>query len=428
MEYTHVEYWDMAMAMGVSKSQAGPAARLYVRYPNKRHPSDLLDEGYHPYRYTTTQHLLPGDLPRRVLFCNNMRWIWILSVTFCGLMKCVSHGHIDSDTSSLISSPDENSIYRSDAEEIGNEVEKRVVKDIHIHSKTNNWYSFLCNRWLSLCGAAVKLLIMFLVHWGYALANIGVVFIVWLYIGHANPAVKPGISAEFKFFTWLKNIFFRLIGKRVQEYEQIVVTPLHPGVEVISSQMNEENEDFSSRKRYHQSSTIQGYSFFASVILIICCIGKGSGTRGARVLEPPCSYFGERRGAGTIFTPTPQYFQSLFKPQDLLQEPDVCNLRCVTILQSWLIPEAVSDILANEVESMRSGNTVGTNGNLPGTSEHMTHPEFRAMSGGRGAKGIIASCLTLQGATSPPENMYRPTLTLFSYGHNRIKKKKEGDL
>nr|CAD7409502.1 unnamed protein product [Timema cristinae] len=101
---------------------------------------------------------------------------------------------------------------------------------------------------------------MFLVHWGYALANIGVVFIVWLYIGHANPAVKPGISAEFKLFTWLKNIFFRLIGKRVQEYEQIVVTPLHPGVEVISSQMNEENEDFSSRKRYHQSSTIQGYS------------------------------------------------------------------------------------------------------------------------------------------------------------------------
>nr|CAD7204185.1 unnamed protein product [Timema douglasi] len=32
-------YWDMAMAMGASKRQAGPAARLYLRYPNKRHPS-----------------------------------------------------------------------------------------------------------------------------------------------------------------------------------------------------------------------------------------------------------------------------------------------------------------------------------------------------------------------------------------------------
>nr|CAD7433390.1 unnamed protein product [Timema monikensis] len=241
-------------------SQIGPAQHLDAGWPRNVQTTDLEDSILSVAQQAHNTH----------------DFVW------------ATNGHIDSDTSSLISSPGENSIFRSDAEEIGNEVEKRVAKDIHIHSKTNNWYSFLCNRWLSLCGvipyssssqillyhrplgvdsqsntdrpptsaplpfkyqnAAVKLLIMFLVHWGYALANIGVVFIVWLYIGHANPAVKPGISAEFK--------------KRVQEYEQIVVTPLHPGVEVISSQMNEENEDFSSRKRYHQSSTIQGYSCY----------------------------------------------------------------------------------------------------------------------------------------------------------------------
>jgi len=58
----------------------------------------------------------------------------------------------------------------------------------------------------------VKLLIMFLVHWLYALANIAVIFVVWFYVGHANPAVKPGIASEFRFFTWLKNALLRLMG------------------------------------------------------------------------------------------------------------------------------------------------------------------------------------------------------------------------
>ncbi|XP_046614563.1 solute carrier family 12 member 8 isoform X1 [Neodiprion virginianus] len=129
----------------------------------------------------------------------------------------------------------------------------------HIHNKLGNWYSPLCNRWASLIGALVKLLIMFLVHWGYAIANIIVVFLVWSYIGHANPAVKPGISAEFKFFKWLKNAILKLMGKRVSDYEQIVVTPNHPGVEISSSQLNEENEDFAGRRRYHQTSTITGH-------------------------------------------------------------------------------------------------------------------------------------------------------------------------
>lgn len=37
-----------------------------------------------------------------------------------------------------------------------------------------------------------------------------------------------------------------------------MVTPVCPGVEVQSAQLNEDNEDFASRRRYHQSSTVQG--------------------------------------------------------------------------------------------------------------------------------------------------------------------------
>ncbi|XP_014489552.1 PREDICTED: solute carrier family 12 member 8 [Dinoponera quadriceps] len=131
-------------------------------------------------------------------------------------------------------------------------------RKVHIHNKLGNWYSPLCNRWFSLLGCLVKLIIMFLVHWGYAIVNIVVVFIVWSYVGHANPAVKPGVSAEFQFFKWLRTALLRLMGRKVYDYEQIVVTPVHPGVETCSAQLNEENEDFSGRRRYHQTATVTG--------------------------------------------------------------------------------------------------------------------------------------------------------------------------
>lgn len=99
---------------------------------------------------------------------------------------------------------------------------------------------------------------MFLVHWGYAIANIVAVFLVWSYVGHANPAVKPGVSAEFKLLEWLRNSVLKLMGRKVYDYEQIVVTPVHPGVETSSAQLNEENEDFAGRRRYHQTSTVTG--------------------------------------------------------------------------------------------------------------------------------------------------------------------------
>lgn len=134
-----------------------------------------------------------------------------------------------------------------------------ISPKVHIHSKTKNWYSSLCNRWLSLFGAALKILIMLLVHWAYALACIITVFLIWLYIGTANPAVKPGLAAEFHFLKWFKSIICRCVGKRSHEYEQIVVTPVHPELNLTSTQLNEDNQDFASRRRYHQSATVHGH-------------------------------------------------------------------------------------------------------------------------------------------------------------------------
>ncbi|XP_014262007.1 solute carrier family 12 member 8 [Cimex lectularius] len=126
-----------------------------------------------------------------------------------------------------------------------------------VHKKTANWYSNFCNRWLSLFGAFLKLGMMFLVHWSYALVNLGMVFLIWLYVGLTNPAVKPGAASEFKFFKWLKVALLRICGKRGVDYEEIVVSPHHPGVQTSPSQLTEENEDFSNRQRFHQTATIR---------------------------------------------------------------------------------------------------------------------------------------------------------------------------
>ncbi|KZC04571.1 Solute carrier family 12 member 8 [Dufourea novaeangliae] len=154
----------------------------------------------------------------------------------------------------------ENNVYIDSSPSIDENVSPadNSERKIHIHNKLGNWYSPFCNRWLSLLGCLIKLLIMFLVHWGYAIANIVVVFLVWSYVGHANPAVKPGVSSEFKFFNWLKTSLLRLMGRTIYDYEQIVVTPVHPGVETCSAQLNEENEDFAGRRRYHQTATVTG--------------------------------------------------------------------------------------------------------------------------------------------------------------------------
>lgn len=53
---------------------------------------------------------------------------------------------------------------------------------IPIHSKTKNWYSMYCNRWVSLFGAILKIVIMMFVNLYYGVTCIGLVFLTWFYV------------------------------------------------------------------------------------------------------------------------------------------------------------------------------------------------------------------------------------------------------
>ncbi|XP_046637935.1 solute carrier family 12 member 8-like [Daphnia pulicaria] len=137
-------------------------------------------------------------------------------------------------------------------------ISEQQQKKINIGRKSTSWYSLFLNRWVSFFGFLVKIAMMFFVHWVYALVNLAVVFLVWFYIGRANPGVAPGVTADFRFFTWFQQGIAAMCGRKPKGYEEIVVTSVDPHMDTEASQLTEENEDFASRSRYHQTSTVRG--------------------------------------------------------------------------------------------------------------------------------------------------------------------------
>ncbi|XP_052764881.1 solute carrier family 12 member 8-like [Mya arenaria] len=149
----------------------------------------------------------------------------------------------------------------SDASQVllGKEDDPRHPPNMEITKQPRSWYSFLCNRWLSLFGTVVCVVIMFGTQWAYSLVEVIVAFIVYIYIGQANPGYFPGI-AEFNFYAWIKGGLRRCIsGKGSQE--EIIVAPTTPAVTTLAAQLTEDNEDFASRGRYHQSEVVHGENF-----------------------------------------------------------------------------------------------------------------------------------------------------------------------
>ncbi|XP_072541155.1 solute carrier family 12 member 8 isoform X2 [Salminus brasiliensis] len=120
----------------------------------------------------------------------------------------------------------------------------------------NSFYARFCNHWVALIGALCSLVIMFVIQWVYALVNISVALLLFLYIGKASPGLPTGAAARFSFFQWIKS-FVSNLGRQKHELQgQIVVTPSLSEVGMETKQLTEENADFAFRDRYHHSSII----------------------------------------------------------------------------------------------------------------------------------------------------------------------------
>lgn len=120
-----------------------------------------------------------------------------------------------SASESPVTSPDEHSSIRSaESRESGADkppVEASAITDRthllakgrgpwpEISKKSNNWHAKLCNRWIAALGIFIKLTIMFLVQWAYALASIFLLVFLWFCIGKTKPGAFPG-KLEFGIF------------------------------------------------------------------------------------------------------------------------------------------------------------------------------------------------------------------------------------
>ncbi|KAL3889646.1 hypothetical protein ACJMK2_001981 [Sinanodonta woodiana] len=148
---------------------------------------------------------------------------------------------------------------QSDSSYLLGQGESKSSPNTEITKQPRSWYSFLCNRWLSLLGAVLCIVIMFGTQWAYALGEMLVALVIYIYIGRANPGYFPGI-AEFNFYEWIKFGIQRCCRGH-NSSEQIVVAASTPAVSTLASQLTEDNVDFANRERYHQSEVVQGENF-----------------------------------------------------------------------------------------------------------------------------------------------------------------------
>ncbi|XP_009994515.1 PREDICTED: solute carrier family 12 member 8 [Chaetura pelagica] len=133
---------------------------------------------------------------------------------------------------------------------------KQQIPELDIQQMPESFYSKFCNHWVSLAGAIMSLIIMFVIQWIYTLVSLGAAVILYFYIGQVSPGLPLGAAANFSFFGWIKLILITSCRRRPSPKEQIVVTPSLATVGMETTQLTEENADFASRDRYHQSSLV----------------------------------------------------------------------------------------------------------------------------------------------------------------------------
>ncbi|XP_052647060.1 solute carrier family 12 member 8 isoform X2 [Harpia harpyja] len=138
---------------------------------------------------------------------------------------------------------------------------KQQNPELGIQQIPESFYSKFCNHWVSFAGAIVSLVIMFVIQWIYTLVSLGAAVILYFYISQVSPGLPLGAAANFSFFGWIKSVLITSCRRRPSAKEQIVVTPSFATVGMETTQLTEENADFASRDRYHQSSLISREEF-----------------------------------------------------------------------------------------------------------------------------------------------------------------------
>uniref|UniRef100_A0A0R3S2F0 Solute carrier family 12 member 9 n=1 Tax=Elaeophora elaphi TaxID=1147741 RepID=A0A0R3S2F0_9BILA len=122
-----------------------------------------------------------------------------------------------------------------------------------IISQPHTWYSIFSNRYISLIGAITNIIIILFINLWYALLHLLALAALYYYIGRVCPSVSPGIS-QFSLPHMFKTAFSNIEAMNTIHFTQVVTAENidnSPDVETTVTTLNEENPDYSNRKRYH---------------------------------------------------------------------------------------------------------------------------------------------------------------------------------
>ncbi|KAK6103935.1 Amino acid permease family protein [Brugia pahangi] len=122
-----------------------------------------------------------------------------------------------------------------------------------VDDQAHTWYSVFSNRYISFIGAITNILIILFINFWYALLHLLALATLYYYIGRVCPSVSPGIS-QFTLPHMFKTAFSSIGSINKPSFAQIIATEnisSNPEVETTITALNEENPDYSSRKRYH---------------------------------------------------------------------------------------------------------------------------------------------------------------------------------
>ncbi|XP_018581962.1 solute carrier family 12 member 8 [Scleropages formosus] len=133
---------------------------------------------------------------------------------------------------------------------------KQVSHGSEIRQMPKSFYSKFCNHWIALFGAICSIMIMFVIQWVYALVNIIIAIILFLYIGQASPGLPLGAAARFNLFRWIRTSLVNVGRRESSPDDRIVLIPSFSMIGVETQQLTEDNADFAVRGRYHHSSLI----------------------------------------------------------------------------------------------------------------------------------------------------------------------------
>uniref|UniRef100_A0AC34FQN3 Amino acid permease/ SLC12A domain-containing protein n=1 Tax=Panagrolaimus sp. ES5 TaxID=591445 RepID=A0AC34FQN3_9BILA len=117
----------------------------------------------------------------------------------------------------------------------------------------NDFYSPFTNRYVALCGAVINILICFLINFWMSIAHVIAIALLYYHIGQRCPTVN-GVS-EFS----VKHMF-QVVAKGDVPIQQpgkdtllIGGTATGPNFNIDTSSINDDNQDYIHRKKYHHS-------------------------------------------------------------------------------------------------------------------------------------------------------------------------------